>query len=169
MNRFVAFDVEIASRSPIRVCAVGAVRIQHAAETATFHSLVAVPGRVHYSDIHGLTATDLHGAPEWPDVWARLLELLHGVDTLVSFRATFDRSALLTMCGRYNQRLPRLRFLCAAELAYTRLGRRLTLAESIHALGLPFPGRPHDPLADARAAAAIVLACSRPGPATEEP
>jgi hypothetical protein len=29
-------------------------------------------------------------------------------------------------------------------------------------LGVPFPGRHHDPLADARAAAAVAIACSQP-------
>jgi DNA polymerase-3 subunit epsilon len=164
MDSFVALDLEIASRSPLRVCAIGAARIDNGVETTAFHSLVASPGRVHYSNIHGLTAADLHDAPPWPDVWARLLDLLQGARTMVSFRAAFDRGALLTMCGRYGQRMPRVRFVCAADLARARLGRDLTLVEALQALGRPFPGRPHDPLADARAAAAIVLACSPPAP-----
>jgi inhibitor of KinA sporulation pathway (predicted exonuclease) len=45
-----------------------------------------------------------------------------------------------------------------------RCGRRLDLRAALDVLGLPFPGRPHDPLGDARAAAAIALACA-PGPA----
>ncbi|MBP7569213.1 MAG: hypothetical protein KBA95_04025 [Acidobacteria bacterium] len=160
MDRFVALDVEIASRHPLRVCAVAAVRIENGVESAWFSSLVATTGRVHYSDIHGLTAADLRGAPCWPDVWSGLVDLFGDVQTVIAFRASFDRGALLTMCGRHGLRVPRLRFVCAAELAATCLVRVGSLSETMAALGLPFPGRPHDPLADARAAAAIALACS---------
>jgi DNA polymerase-3 subunit epsilon len=161
VHRFVALDVEISSRNPLHVCAVGAVRLDDGAETASYSSLVATAGRVHYTDIHGLTAADLHDAPSWPEVWRRLLGLLPDIDTVVAFRATFDRAALLTMCGRHGLRMPRLRFVCAAELAAARLGHTAGLAETMAALELAFPGRPHDPLADARAAAAIALACWR--------
>jgi hypothetical protein len=40
--------------------------------------------------------------------------------------------------------------------------RRLNLQDSLDFLSLPFPGQPHDPLADARAAALIALACGPP-------
>jgi DNA polymerase III epsilon subunit-like protein len=78
---------------------------------------------------------------------------------VVAFNAPFDRAAILTMCAQSALRLPRMSFVCAARMVESRLGQRLDLRGSLEALGLPFPGRPHDPLADARAAAAIVLAC----------
>jgi DNA polymerase III epsilon subunit-like protein len=78
---------------------------------------------------------------------------------IVAFNAPFDRAAILTMCAQSGLRLPRMSFVCAAKTAESRLGQRLDLRASVEALGLPFPGRPHDPLADARAAAAVVLAC----------
>ena len=164
MDSFIAVDVEIASRSPIHVCAIGAVRIIDGSEQEALRSLVSAPGRVHYSEIHGLAAADLVGAPAWPVVWDRLLNLLHDVRTVVAFRAAFDRGAILAMCGRHALRVPPLRFACAAEMAAMRCSRHLNLVETMLALGLPFPGRPHDPLADARAAAAIAIACT-PWPA----
>src|SRR5574340_761798 len=106
MNSFVAVDLEIASRSPIRVCALGAVRVIAGNEHGSLHSLVAASGRVHYSHIHGLVASDLVGAPSWPAVWDRVVDLLHGERTVVAFRATFDRGAILAMCGRHGLRLP---------------------------------------------------------------
>jgi DNA polymerase-3 subunit epsilon len=164
MDRFVAIDVEIASRSPMRVCAVGATRVEFGHETSAFQSLVHVDGPVGFTRIHGLTSADLVDAPPWPVVWTALLDLLADIRVLVAFRASFDRGAILAMSARHGLRLPRLHFACAAEMIEARCGRRLNLQAALDVLGLPFPGRPHDPLADARAAAAIALACTS-GPA----
>ncbi len=160
MDSFVALDVEISSRSPVRVCAVGAVRMESGIETRSFRSLVSVPRPIHYSEIHGLRAVDLAGAPAWPAVWADLREFLVGDPFVVAFHATFDRGALLTMCGRHGLRVPPLRFACAARMALARFGTSFGLAETLDRLAIPFPGTPHDPLADARAAAAIAAACA---------
>ena len=161
MDRFVAIDVEIASRSPIRICAIGAARFEGAQETKSYYSLVSVSGLVRFTHIHGLTAGDLLGAPSWPQAWQGVRTVLGDIQTIVAFRASFDRGAILSMSGRIGVRLPRLRFLCAAEMMKARYGCELNLAASLKMLGVQFPGRPHDPLADARAAAAIALACAR--------
>jgi DNA polymerase III epsilon subunit-like protein len=162
---FVALDVEISSRSPMRICAVAAVGIQSGNEIFAFRSLVHASGRVHYSAIHGLRASDLTLAPRWTVVWPELAPLLAGHQPVVAFRAAFDRGAVLTMCGRDGLKLPPLRFACAAEMARARLDAHLDLVSTMHRLGLPFPGTPHDPLCDARAAAAIAVACA-PWPAS---
>jgi DNA polymerase III epsilon subunit-like protein len=160
MDRFVAVDVEVASRLPIRICAIGAARFECGLETMSYSSLVAIDcNRVRFTHIHGLTAADLSGAPSWPQAWRKVLDVLGDIQTIVAFRATFDRGAILAMSGRYGVRLPRLQFVCAAEMMQVRNGRRLSLKECLELLGIPFPGRPHDPLADARAAAAIAIAC----------
>ena len=65
----------------------------------------------------------------------------------------------MTMCGRHGLRLPRMDFICAAALAEPFVGRSQTLAESLAKMGIPYPGRPHDSLADARAAGSLALAC----------
>jgi len=160
MDRFVAVDVEIASRSPLCVCAIGAVRIELGHEIKSYHSLVHVNGPVRFARVHGITAADLADAPPWPTVWAALLDLLGDIHLLVAFRASFDRGAILAMCANHGIRPPPLRFDCAAAMIEAHYGRRLDLRAALDALGLPFPGRPHDPLADARAAAAIALACA---------
>jgi DNA polymerase III subunit epsilon len=164
MNRFVAIDVEIASRSPIRICAIGAARLESGQETNSYCSLVGVDGHVGFTHIHGLTAADLAGAPSWSEAWQGVLAVLGDIQTVVAFRASFDRGAILAMSGRHGVRLPRLQFVCAAEMMKARYGCQLSLRASLQVLGLPFPGRPHDPLADARAAAAIAVACERDSP-----
>ncbi len=158
LHSFVAVDVEIASRRPLLVCAVGAARFDNGHEVNAFHSRVRVDGRVHFTTIHGLTAADLRDAPPWPLVWKGIVELLGPTRHMVAYRAVFDRAAILTMCAKHGIRLPQLRFSCAAEMFEARAGRSMTLSSALNTLSISFPGRPHDPLSDARAAAALVLA-----------
>lgn len=162
LERFIAVDVEIASRLPGSVCAVGAVRIEGGRETGCFKSLVRVAGPIRFGGIHGLAAAELAGAPEWADVWHRFLLFAGDIHDFIAYRAEFDRGAILAMCAAHQVRVPKLRFICAARLVETRFAGRHDLAEALRLLGLPFPGRHHDPLADARAAAALVLACAGP-------
>lgn len=80
---------------------------------------------------------------------------------MVAFRAAFDRGALLATLAQHSLRAPQLNFVCVAHLAEQRLGKRLRLHEYLDKLRIPFPGTPHTPLADARAAAALYLALLR--------
>lgn len=169
LERFIAIDVETASRSPQSVCAIGAARFEHGAETGAFKSLVSVKGPVRFGRIHGLEVRDLAGAPAWPAVWRELLEFAGDIREFIAYRAEFDRGAILAMCGLHNVRLPPLRFTCAARMIAARFAGNRDLREAMRLLGLPFPGRPHDPLADARAAAAVAIACSVPRPPTGAP
>lgn len=161
LDRFVAIDVEIASRSPIQICAIGAVRVESRRETRNYSSLVKVEGPVQFTHIHRLTAADLANAPAWTEAWQGVLAVLEDIQSVVAFRASFDRAAILAMSGRHGVRLPRLRFVCAAEMMKARYGSHFSLRASLQALGMTFPGRPHDPLADARAAAAIAIGCGQ--------
>lgn len=169
LDRFIALDVEISARTPIQICAIGAARFESGKETGAFQSLVRVEGPVRFTRIHGLRATDLVGAPDWPTAWKGVLDLRGDIETLVAYRARFDRGAILAMSARCGVRLPRLRFVCAAELLERRFGRQPDLSAALEILGRPFPGRPHDPLADARAAGLIALACLQPTGGTEPP
>ncbi len=165
LERFVATDVETASRSPMSVCAVGAACFESGNETGAFKSLVHVSGPIRFGRIHGLDATDLAGAPTWPAVWRALLDFVGDLRVFVAYRAAFDRGAILAMCARHSVRVPPLHFTCAAQMVESRFARKLDLREALQLLGLQFPGRHHDPLADARAAAAVAMACGQPLPA----
>jgi len=160
-RRFVAIDVEVASRRPLRVCSVGAIRVEDGEETAHVEALVRIDGPIAYSRIHGLTAAELRRAPEWPAVWPSIVDLAAGVRQFVAFRAEFDRGAILTMCSRHGLRPPPLPFVCVASIAEKRFGESRTLGEYLARLGIEYPGKPHDALSDARAAAALLLAVER--------
>jgi DNA polymerase-3 subunit epsilon len=158
LDRFAALDVEVANRAPVAVCAVGVACFESGRETGHFQSLVQYAGRVRYTRIHGLTGTDLRDAPPWPVVWKDVLRLIEDIRVIVAYRAAFDRGAVMTMCARHALRMPSVRFVCAAKLYREHGGRADNLAAALQACGVPFPGRPHDPLADARAAAKLVRA-----------
>lgn len=158
-NLFTAIDVEIASKSPLNICAIAAVRIENGHEVGSYYSLVACPGRIGFTRIHKISSAALLDAPNWPTVWSSIINFIDDNVPLVAFRASFDRAAILAMCAQYGLRVPRLKFYCAASIAEKYLQRRVTLQEALNLLGMEFPGRPHDALADARAAAAVVLAC----------
>jgi DNA polymerase-3 subunit epsilon len=168
-DRFVAIDVETASRSPASVCAIGAARFERGQETGSFKSLVRFDRRVRFGRIHGLEAQELARAPEWPAVWRQLLEFTADIREFVAYRAEFDRGAILAMCASHNVRIPALHFTCAAKMIETRFAGDRDLKEALQLLGLRFPGRHHDPLADARAAAAIAIACTMPRPPSGAP
>jgi DNA polymerase-3 subunit epsilon len=157
-ERFVALDVEIARRVPMAVCAIAAARFESGRETDSFRSFVRYTGRVRYGHIHGITGADLRNARPWPAVWHDVLKLVGDVTVVVAYRAAFDRAAIMTMCAGHTIRMPRIRFVCAAEMCQERIGRPASLVAALQTIGVPFPGRPHEPLADARAAAALVLA-----------
>jgi len=158
LDRFAALDVEIASRSPLAVCAIGVARFESGHEAAHYQSLVRFMGRVRYTHVHGLTQADLHDAPLWPVVWKRVLAVLADSRVVVAYRAAFDRAAVMTMCARHALLLPPVRFVCAADAYEEHAGCSADLVSALRALHIPFPGKPHDPMADARAAAAIMLA-----------
>lgn len=164
LDRFAALDVEIASRSPLTVCAIGVARFESGRETAHYRSLVQFAGQVRYGHIHGLTSPDLRKAPRWPTVWRDVLDVLADTTAVIAYRAAFDRAAVMTMCARHAVPMPRIRFVCAATRYAEATGRSVDLVSALRALGIPFPGHPHEPLSDARAAAALVLGLlARPG------
>jgi DNA polymerase-3 subunit epsilon len=146
------------------VCAVGAARFESGQETGAFKSLVNVRGPVGFGSVHGIEAAHLREAPPWPAVWQELMRFVGETREFVAYRAAFDRGAILAMCAHHNVRVPPLRFICAAQMVEDRFARKLDLPEALEILGLRFPGRHHDPLADARAAAAVAIACREPSP-----
>jgi len=157
---FAAVDVEISSRSPLAICSMGAARFESGVETGFYNTPIRTTGRIRFGQIHGLTHADLIAAPAWPTVWHDFLQFVEKTRVFVAFNASFDRGAILAMCGRHGVRPPPMRFICAAALSEACLGRRLDLPSAVAALGLAFPGRHHDALADARAAGAVAVKCA---------
>ena len=87
---FIAVDVELASRRPIQVCAIGAAHFRARSEVGCYQSLVRINGRVGFSGIHGLTSRDLLDAPSWPRVWEGFLQFVGQTRLFVAFPVDFQ-------------------------------------------------------------------------------
>lgn len=159
---FVALDFETANRSPSSACAVGAVRVRDGKVVEEFHSLIRPPedhdefepGNVR---VHGIGFSDVAHSPRWPELYPRLRDFIDN-DVVVGHNAAFDTSVLLNTCGAYDIDWPVLNVVCTLRLA--RAALRLpsySLPWVAEHLGVPAFDH-HDPLADARASALVLLA-----------
>lgn len=119
------------------------------------------PGRdVGPTRLHGITATNVHGAPAFAEVAAALWQLLSG-RVLVAHNATFDARFLTREFSRCGLRLPTPPIMCTMQLAssYLRELPARNLAACCAAAGIQL-GQHHTALADAKAVAGL-LACYR--------
>ncbi|USI93039.1 3'-5' exonuclease [Rhodococcus pyridinivorans] len=114
------------------------------------------PGAV---EVHGLTATDLAGAPRWPEVFATLAAVTAS-RVVLAYNAKFDRGRVLHDCRREG--------IDPAHLAEPARWQ-CVMARRCEALGLGPDGRlrlggGHRALADVRATRAVLrmLADGRP-------
>jgi len=159
---FVAVDFETANRSHASMCAVGAVRIRDGVAVEDFYSLVRPPETLDVFEpgnvrVHGITATTVKDAPQWPEVWPGLRDFI-GDDVVVGHNAAFDMSVLANTCGAHDLGIPVLDSLCSLKVARASLNvPSYSLPWIAEHLGVPQFDH-HDPLADARASALVLVA-----------
>lgn len=158
--RFIALDVETASRDSASICQIGiaCVRSDNHIQTFTTYVNPEQSFAPFNSELHGIDAETVASAPCFPEAWALLAPLLQ-LHHLVQ-HSSFDSKALTAACRAY--RLPN------ADLSWSdsvKIARRAWpefkgngghgLANLKRELGLSF--RHHDAGEDARAAAQVVL------------
>lgn len=165
--RFVALDVETASRVRGSICQIGLAIMWETGKIGRFETLIDPqtsfdPGHVY---IHGITAADVAGAPRWPEVFAHLAPFLAHVPIIEHSR--FDEAALRHACEAHQIAPPEWTWYDSVVIA-----RRAWpefkgngghgLAHLKEALGLEFTH--HDAAEDARASAMVtVMAEARTG------
>ncbi|WP_106252627.1 exonuclease domain-containing protein [Allonocardiopsis opalescens] len=168
---WVAIDFETANHDRGSVCSVGAVRVEDGRLVDRFTSLVRPPRGVGFFSpyniaVHGITADDVAGAPEWPEVFERLLAFNRGAP-LVAHNAVFDIGVLRTACGHTGLGWPDVDYACTLAVA-----RRTWSVLPNHKLPTVCAHighqlrRHHSADADAEAAAHIMLAALRTHGAT---
>ncbi|MGR3622090.1 3'-5' exonuclease [Pseudophaeobacter sp.] len=158
--RYIALDVETASRDSASICQIGlaCVRADNGIETYTTYVNPEQRFDPFNTDLHGIDALTVASAPSFPQAWAGLrplLELHHLVQ-----HSGFDARAITAACRAY--RLPN------ADLSWSdsvKIARKAWpefkgngghgLANLKRELNLSF--RHHDAGEDARAAAEVVL------------
>jgi len=160
---FVAVDTETTGlRVTDRPVEIGAVRLEGGAVTATYQSLVDPEGPVPAAStaVHGITDSDLAGAPAAGEVLAELEAFGRGAVWL-AHNAGYDAGILGTAYARIGQEGPTEPMLDTCRLARACLpGRRSYRLEALgRGLGLAEVGY-HRALADAHVAAGLFLCCT---------
>jgi DNA polymerase-3 subunit epsilon len=160
---FAVVDVETTGLSPSRdrVVEVAVVHLDPDARvTGEFSTLIDPRRDVGPTRIHGIRASDVSGAPVFPEAAPAIGRLLAG-RVLVAHNARFDAKFLDSEFRRCGAQLPPTPVICTMQLA----GRYLaglparTLPACCQAAGVPLSAH-HSALHDARAAAGL-LACYR--------
>jgi len=161
-HEFCVVDVETTGFSPRlgdRIVEIAAVRMREDGTVIDEWATLVNPARdIGATHIHGITATDVVGAPEFADVAGDLLELLDGA-VLTAHNLRFDRGFLSAEYQRSGHPLPDMPGLCTLALG-CRLQPGLashTLASCCADLGIDLT-RAHEALDDARAAAQLLAA-----------
>ncbi len=93
MSGYTVIDVETTGLVPEkhdRVVEIGLVYVSHSGEVQDQWSTLVNPGRdVGPTDIHGVSASDVHGAPTFRDIAPYVLRAVSG-RTIVAHNVTFD-------------------------------------------------------------------------------
>lgn len=118
-----------------------------------FDSKVAVdrPIPAKATAVHGLSARDLEGAPEWPVVWPRVVAAVEGA-LVVAWNAAFDLRLMRQTSARHGVAFQAPPMFCLRE-AFKRQHPhvRSSLAAACLTLGVPLRPK-HRALADAELA-----------------
>lgn len=159
MQNFAAIDFETANGNRSSVCSVGIVIVRDGKIVDKFYSLIK-PAPNYYIDvttkIHGLTRSDTDGQPQFPEVWAKVVDKIKDLP-LVAHNRPFDEGCLKAVFEEYGMKYPGYKFYCTLKAS-----RRL-LRLPCHKL--PFVAKAcgydleshHHALSDAEACAMIAL------------
>jgi len=160
---FVAIDFETADYDPSSAISVGLVRFRGYEPAGEFYSLIRPPRlyvRPDFTEIHGLAAGDVRGAPSFARVWEGGMREFIGDSPLAAHNAPFDMRVLRAALARYGLPIPGLRYFCSLALArraYPGL-RSHALAALGAELGVSYDA--HHALADAGACGRVVSLCA---------
>lgn len=156
---YAVVDVETTGFFPgrDRIIEIAVVRTDTAGQVLDEWTTLVNPGMaVGASHIHGITTTDVRGAPKFGDILGELTARLAG-RALVAHNAKFDLAFLRTEYARAGCDLPHVPTLCTmnASLRYLPDLPRRRLVDCCWACGIELVDA-HSALEDARAAAALL-------------
>lgn len=117
-----SLDFETANHSAASICAVGVSLFSNGELTKTHHWLVRPPKghgwfREDFTQIHGLTHSDVRDAEEFPAIASMLLPLLTSADLVIAHNAAFDINVLRTALHYFNMESPGFPCLCTCKAA----------------------------------------------------
>jgi DNA polymerase-3 subunit epsilon len=160
MKDFAAIDFETANGHRTSVCSVGVVVVRDGGIVDRLYSLIR-PRPDFYSywntKIHGLSATDTDGAPDFEEVWRGIAPAIEGLP-LVAHNSPFDEGCLRAVHALYEMPYPDYRFYCtvrASRRVFPGLVNHKLHTVATH-VGYDLTDH-HHALADAEACAWIAL------------
>lgn len=159
---FATLDVETSDCHHEYPCALALVRVVDGIVTDKVTQLIRQPAHTFHRrnvSVHGITASRVASAPEFPAVWEHVLPLLADAAFIAAHNYGFERAVLTKSLKRAN--LPELAvpLTCTMQLARKTWGIG-ALAHVCRHLGIDLVH--HDPLSDALACAQIVLRALSP-------
>ena len=156
---FAAIDLEIATPSWATACAIGVVLVDDGAVTDEHRFLIRPPDNQYgefHAWLHGITPGDTAEAPDFPDVWGHVTNLI-GERVAVAHNAAFDFGVVRQSAAYWGYACPELSFTCTYRLAQRAWPNRRTYRLDALTADLGVALDHHDPLSDARAAAHVAL------------
>ncbi len=163
MHSFVALDVETANRSYASICAVGAARFERGQVVDRLYRLIDPVSEFETRNIsvHGIQPRDVLGQPTFAEAALALERWING--SLVVHHGHFDRNAVQQACLRWHRRPPPWAWLDSAQVvrhAWPELHKKgYGLKNAAQRIGFDFDH--HNPLSDAEAAGAVLMAAAQ--------
>lgn len=119
MERFAAIDFETANGKRSSVCSVGIAIIEDGQVIDSIYNLIR-PVPNFYTQwttaVHGLTARDTNGEPDFEAVWAGIARKLEDIP-LVAHNSPFDEGCLKAVHEVYDLAYPKYPFYCTCRLS----------------------------------------------------
>ena len=161
-EEFIAIDFETATDSPESAISIGLVKYRDFRPIGSYYSLIRPPKlyiRPDFTDIHGLTLSDVENAPTFRYLWNYEIGRFWQAP-LAAHHAEFDMRVLSATLAFYNISPPNISYFCSCELA-----RQVWPALPSHALSalakeFNISYRAHNALDDADTCARIISLCA---------
>lgn len=117
---FIAIDFETATGKRASVCEAG-ICVVRDGEIADTRSWLVRPRGNYYSywnmQVHGICPEDTINSPEFPEVWAEIIEYLKDCPVLVAHNAAFDISCIRHSLELYGLEKPDVAYYCSLRAA----------------------------------------------------
>lgn len=117
---FIAIDFETATAKHASICEAGICVVRGGNVMETKSWLVRPEGNAYSywnTRVHGIRPNDTAHAPEFPEVWAEIMEYIKETPVLVAHNAAFDISCIRKSLELYDLDKPEADYYCTLRAA----------------------------------------------------
>ena len=117
---FIAIDFETATGRHASVCEAGICVVRDGRVVETKSWLVRPEDNAYFyrnMQIHGIRPEDTADAPEFPELWNKILDYLAETPVLVAHNASFDITCIRKSLELYNLDTPDVDYYCSLRAA----------------------------------------------------